>query len=114
MCPRGGIWLGGLRPADPALRGGRGPRLGGHRDAQGQDHDAECFNTHRRRLYGQSPSDIPIARAVRTTSKSGGTVLIRPTTFSSGTATLSGGSKATTCSNVPPLSASTARARNRV
>ena len=40
---------------------------------------------------GQSPSEIPIARAVRTTSKSSGTLRVRPTTFSSGTATMSGG-----------------------
>lgn len=43
----------------------------------------------------QSPIEIPIARAVLTTSKSFGTVRCRPTTFSNGTATMSGGWNAT-------------------
>jgi hypothetical protein len=39
----------------------------------------------------QSPNEIPIALAARITSKSTGTLRVRPTIFSSGTATMSGG-----------------------
>ena len=63
---------------------------------------------------GASPNVIPIARAVRMRSKSGGTRFCFPPTASSGTVTMSGGCEATITSNSPFSMHSTALPPNRV
>ena len=62
----------------------------------------------------QSPKVTPSAFAVSSRSKSSGTVLVFPTTSSSGRATMSGGANATIVPNSPRCTSSTALPPNRV